>query len=188
MAMAAAVLLSAAGARADAVPASYVRPPGKWHEIAPGDAPVRFGTVVPLQKIFVDDGWTSRYRIEADFADGGHVHYEKPSHAYSTTIPLQQVFYEIYGHDDTLAGHGITPSIADAAVTTIAGRPVAYLARQGKDATCFAFVSQFGASAGAKADSRERMLNGRVCRPTSEGDADVLARRWLAVIEGIVVP
>ena len=42
------------------------------------------------------------------------------------------------------AGQGITPGIGDANLATIAGRPTAYLAWQGKDATCFAFVSQFG--------------------------------------------
>ncbi len=189
-----AVLGSLGSARAEAALASYVRPPETWREIAPGEAPVRFGDPAPILKIFVNDGWISRYQIEADFADGGLVRYEKPSHAYASGIPLQRVFYQIYGHDEILAGHGINLGIGDAVIATIAGRPVAYLARQGKDATCFAFVSQFGVSqsgtpqSGTGAGSRDRMLNGAVCRPLGEGNAEALAQRWLALIERIVVP
>jgi len=176
---------SMGGARAENGPASYVRPPAIWHEIAPAEAPIRLDGSAPIRKILVDDGWTSRYQLEIDFADGGLIHYEKPRHAYSADIPLKRAFYQIYGHDDVLAGHGITPGIDDAIVATAGGRPIAYLARQGKDATCFAFVSQFAAPPGS---GRDRMLNGSVCRPIAEGDADALAERWLALLGGIVIP
>jgi hypothetical protein len=180
-----ALLVSLDVARAADGPSSYVRPPATWHEIAPAESPLRFGDAASIRKIFVDDAWTSRYEVEVDFTDGGLVHYEKPRWAYSADISLKRVFYQVYGHDDVLAGHGIAAGIDDAVVTTIGERPVAYLARQGKDATCFAFVSQFAATPGG---GRERMLNGSVCRPVGEGDADALARRWLALFAQVVVP
>ena len=178
-----ALLVSAAGAQVGGDPASYVLPPLPWHEIPADQAPVQLDGTVPIRAAFVNDGWNSRYQVELDFP-GGLIRYEKPRHAYSAEISLKRAFYEVYGPDKVLAGQGIAPGIGDANLTTIAGRPTAYLAWQGKDATCFAFVSQFGSEPGR---SRDRMLNGLVCRPKGEIDPAALSRQWLAALEQVVV-
>jgi len=178
-----ALLMSVVGAQAGGEPTSYVQPPLPWHEIPADQAPVQLNGAVPIRAVFINDGWNSRYQVEFDVA-GGLVRYEKPRHAYSADISLKRVFYQVYGQDTVLGAQGITPGIDDANLTTIAGRPTAYLAWQGKDATCFAFVSQFGTEPGG---SRDQMLNGSVCRPRGEVDPVTLSRQWLALLEHVVV-
>lgn len=178
-----ALLVSVAGAQAGVEPASYVQPPLPWHEISADQAPVQLDVTVPVRAAFVNDAWNSRYQVELD-VPGGLIRYEKPRHPYSADISLKRAFYEVYGPDKVLAGQGIAPGIGDANLTTIAGRPTAYLARQGKDATCFAFVSQFGSEPGGP---RDQMLNGLVCRPKGEVDPVALSRQWLAALEHLVV-
>lgn len=178
-----ALLVTIAGARAWNDPASYVRPPLPWHRIPADQAPVQLDGAVPITAVFVNDAWTSRYQVEIDVA-GGLIRYEKPRYPYSADISLKRAFYQVYGHDNVLAGHGITPGIGDANLVTLDGRPTAYLAWQGTDATCFAFVSQFS----SRPDSgRDRMLNGSVCRPKGDVDPDALTHQWLALLERMVV-
>jgi hypothetical protein len=176
-------LLASVGAQAGDEPTSYVGPPLPWRAIPADQAAVHLNGTVPIRAVFINDAWNSRYQVEID-VPGGLIRYEKPRHAYSADISLQRAFYQVYGHDAVLAGQGIAPGIGDANLTTIAGRPTAYLARQGKDATCFAFVSQFGAEPGG---SRDQMLNGSVCHPKSEVDPVALSRQWLALLERVVV-
>jgi hypothetical protein len=176
-------LLGAAGAQARDEPASYVRPPLPWHEISADQAAMQLDATVPIRAVFVNDAWASRYQVEIDLADG-LIRYERPRDAYSAASSLKRAFYQVYKHDRVLAGHGIAPGLDDADLAIIAGRPTAYLAWQGKDATCFAFVAQFGAEPGG---SRDQMLNGSVCRPTGETDPAALSRQWLAVLEHVVL-
>ena len=178
-----ALLATIAEAHAWNDPASYVRPPMPWHRIPAEQAPVQLDGAVPIRAVFVNDAWISRYQVEIDIA-GGLLRYEKPRYPYSAKISLKHAFYQVYGHDTVLAGHGIAPHIRDANLVTLNGRPTAYLVWQGTDATCFAFVSQFG---GAPGGGRDRMLNGSVCRPKDEIDPDGLARQWLALLERIAV-
>jgi len=164
-------------------PTSYVQPPLPWHQISTEQSPIQLPSAVPIVAAFVNDGWTSRYQAEIAIA-GGLVHYEKPRYPYAADTSLKLAFYQVYGHDTVLAEHGIEAGIEDAHLATLNGRPTAYLAWQGSDATCFAFVSQF---AKAPEHSRDRMLNGSVCHRKGEIDADTLTREWLALIEQLVV-
>jgi len=178
-----ALLVSVVGAQAGDEPSSYVQPPLPWHEIPADQAAVQLDGTVPIRAVFVNDGWNSRYQVEIDVT-GGLIRYEKPRHAYSADISLQRAFYQVYGPDKVLAGQGIVPGIGDANLATIAGRPTAYLAWQGKDASCFAFVSQFGTEPEGR---RDQMLNGSVCRPKGEVDPEALSRQWLALLEHVVL-
>ena len=154
-----------------------------WHEVGEPRR-LHLAAAPPIARVEVRDRWPSRYQERVTFVSGSYLVIESTRYAYAAAIPLQQVFYQMFGLDEYLTEQGLQPGIAQAAVGSFGGRATAYYVAQGKSKTCFSFVSQFAA---VTPGVRDRMLSGQDCRPNGTISAGELVRAWGALLDGIQI-
>jgi hypothetical protein len=155
-----------------------------WREVGGVPRRLHFAAAPSVTKVEVRDGWASRYEERVTFISGAYVIFEATRYAYSADVPLQQVLYEDFWGDEDLRSQGLQPHIADAVLGSFGGRATAYYVARGKSATCFSFVSQFGAGSGGV---RNLMLSGQDCRPNETISAGELVRDWGFILNGLQV-
>ena len=149
-----------------------------WHEVGEPRR-LHLAAAPPIARVEVRDRWPSRSQERVTFVSGSYLVIESTRYAYAAAIPLQQVFYQMFGLDEYLTEQGLQPGIAQAAVGSFGGRATAYYVAQGKSKTCFSFVSQFAA---VTPGVRDRMLSGQDCRPNGTISAGELVRAWGAMV------